>query len=99
MPGSSIWRHYKTCTGGSVAPNAACIDQATHEMGPWNRIQYPGSQIADPPGSARPAAAALYRERMAARWAVISAPNPLTDTNPLDSQTDPQGHPLGLSAS
>ena len=42
---------YKTCTSGSTAPNAGCINTATQQMGPWQRIQYPGSQIAyDTPG-------------------------------------------------
>ncbi len=45
---------YKLCTSGSVAPNAACIDTATSTMGPWQRIQYPGSQISDDPPGARP---------------------------------------------
>ena len=42
---------YKVCTGGSTAPNASCINTATSQMGPWQRIKYPGSQISDdPPG-------------------------------------------------
>ena len=46
---------YKACTGGSTAPNAACIKTATSTMGPWQRIQYPGSQISDDPPGANPA--------------------------------------------
>ena len=46
---------YKACTGGSTAPNAACIKTATSTMGPWQRIQYSGSQIADDPPGADPA--------------------------------------------
>ena len=41
---------YDTCrtVGGTIA---ACYDQATAQMGPWQRIKYPGSQISDdPPG-------------------------------------------------
>ncbi len=42
---------YKICTGGSTAPNASCINTATQQMGPWQRIQTPGGQIAyDTPG-------------------------------------------------
>ncbi len=43
---------YAACAGSpTAAPTAACINAATDEMGPWQRIQYPGSQIAyDVPG-------------------------------------------------
>lgn len=53
---------YKTCTGGSTAPNAACINTATSQIGPWQRIKYPGSQISDDPpgGSPNPPYAEPY---------------------------------------
>ncbi len=43
---------YKTCAGSATAaPTTACIDAATNQIGPWQRIRYPGSQIArDVPG-------------------------------------------------
>ncbi|MBX2998998.1 MAG: carboxypeptidase regulatory-like domain-containing protein [Caldilineaceae bacterium] len=45
---------YLACTGGSMAPNAACINTATQTVGPWQRIRYPGSQISDDPPGANP---------------------------------------------
>jgi uncharacterized repeat protein (TIGR01451 family) len=46
---------YDTCTGSPTGTiTAACVEAATREFGPWNRIQYPGSQIAyDIPGDTR----------------------------------------------
>jgi len=43
---------YAVCAGSATAaPTASCINAATDEMGPWQRVQYPGSQIAyDVPG-------------------------------------------------
>ncbi|HOV47861.1 MAG TPA: SdrD B-like domain-containing protein [Anaerolineae bacterium] len=46
---------YAACAGSpTAAPTAACVIAATDEMGPWQRIRYPGSQIAyDIPGDTR----------------------------------------------
>jgi uncharacterized repeat protein (TIGR01451 family) len=43
---------YDACAGSPTGTiTAACIEEATRDMGPWQRIQYPGSQIAvDTPG-------------------------------------------------
>ena len=43
---------YTTCDPTPTAtPHANCIDQATQDIGPWQRIKYPGSQFSDdPPG-------------------------------------------------
>ena len=46
---------YDACAGSPTGTiTAACIEAATREFGPWQRIQYPGSQIAyDIPGDTR----------------------------------------------
>ena len=43
---------YTACDPSPTAtPTSACIDQATQDIGPWQRIKYPGSQFSDdPPG-------------------------------------------------
>ena len=42
---------YAACDPVPYSPSKTCLDQATQDVGPWNRIKYPGSQIAfDVPG-------------------------------------------------
>lgn len=42
---------YAACDPLPYAPTRSCLDQATQDIGPWQRIRYPGSQIAnDVPG-------------------------------------------------
>ncbi|MCO6450571.1 MAG: DUF11 domain-containing protein [Caldilineales bacterium] len=42
---------YDACDPLPYSPSKSCIDQATQDIGPWQRIKYPGSQIAfDVPG-------------------------------------------------
>ena len=38
----------------TASPTTACIDQATQDIGPWQRIKYPGSQFSDDPPGANP---------------------------------------------
>ncbi|MCB0215418.1 MAG: DNRLRE domain-containing protein, partial [Chloroflexi bacterium] len=46
---------YAACDPVPYAPSKACIDAATDQIGPWNRLRYPGSQISDdPPGNNPP---------------------------------------------
>ena len=47
---------YTACDPTPTAtPTSACIDQATQDIGPWQRIKYPGSQFSDdPPGGSPP---------------------------------------------
>ena len=43
---------YTACDPRRRPAHASCIDQATQDIGPWQRIKYPGSQFADDPPAA-----------------------------------------------
>ncbi len=72
-------------------PVASCIDQATQQIGPWQRIKYPGSQFADDPPGARPLVQPYTRGADASNsgWA-LSPATPLTQTLSQTDSTSPK---------
>ncbi len=82
---------YVSCAGSpTAAPSKACIDAATNQMGPWQRIKYPGSQIAyDIPGDTTLGKFAGGLDASNVGYA-LSPSNPLPATTSQTDNTSPK---------
>lgn len=75
----------------TTTPLASCIDQATQAAGPWKRIRYAGSQIADDPPGNNPATQPYSRgANGAATGHALSPANPLPATVSQTDTTSPK---------
>ncbi|MBW7885427.1 MAG: hypothetical protein H3C34_22915, partial [Caldilineaceae bacterium] len=75
---------YRSCSP-TLTPSKDCIDQATQDIGPWQRIKYPGSLIADDPPGNNPAVQPYGSGHDASN---IGFDLTIGDLLPTESQTD-----------